>query len=107
LDRFSNLGKLILSETVIILWVWGMCGRIVRLSKKNTIYIPKDLAEKAGIREGVLLEISVENGRVVLTPIPDPLWLALYGPKFAEITVEEVEKYSEEMQEGYLNEGTS
>ena len=79
-----------------------MCGRIVRLSKKNTIYIPKDLAEKAGIREGVLLEISVENGRVVLTPIPDPLWLALYGPKFAEITVEEVEKYSEEMQEGYL-----
>jgi hypothetical protein len=41
-------------------------------------------------------------GRIVLTPIPDPLWLALYGPKFAEITVEEVEKYSEEMQEGYL-----
>lgn len=107
MDRFSNLGKLILSETVFILWVCGMCGRIVRLSKKNTIYIPKDLAEKAGIREGVLLEISVENGRVVLTPIPDPLWLALYGPKFAEITAEEVEKYSEEMQEGYLNEGTS
>jgi AbrB family looped-hinge helix DNA binding protein len=47
-------------------------GRIVRVSRKNTIYIPKDVAERVGIREGVLAEITVEGGRIILTPIPDP-----------------------------------
>jgi len=51
-----------------------------------------------------LVEVSVEDGKIVLTPIPDPLWLALYGPKFAEVSIEDIERTSEEMQEGRADE---
>jgi AbrB family looped-hinge helix DNA binding protein len=81
-----------------------MLSKVVRVSKKNTIYIPKDIAEKVGVSEGILVEVSVEDGKIVLTPIPDPLWLALHGPKFAEVSIEDVERTSEEMQEGLVNE---
>jgi antitoxin MazE len=81
-------------------------GRVVRVNRKNTIYIPKDVAEKVGIKEGVLVEVSVEGNRIILTPIPDPLWLALHGPKFAEISLEDVERVSEEMQKELTGEGT-
>jgi len=57
-----------------------------------------------GISEGALVEVSVEDGKIVLTPIPDPLWLALYGPKFAEVSIEDIERTSEEMQEGRADE---
>jgi len=84
-----------------------MPNRVVRVSKKNTIYIPKEIAEKVGISEGALIEVSVENERIVLTPILDPLWLALYGPKFAEVSIEDVERTSEGMQEEHVNEHES
>ncbi|MGC9137292.1 AbrB/MazE/SpoVT family DNA-binding domain-containing protein [Caldivirga sp.] len=78
-------------------------SRLVRVSRKNTIYIPKEIAEKVGITEGTYLEIRVEGGRLIMIPIRDPFWLALKGPKFAESTVEEVEKISEEEQGRYGN----
>jgi AbrB family looped-hinge helix DNA binding protein len=81
-------------------------GRVVRVNRKNAVYIPKDVAEKVGIKEGVLVEVSVEGNRITLTPTPDPLWLALHGPKFAEISLEDVERVSEEMQEELTGEGT-
>jgi AbrB family looped-hinge helix DNA binding protein len=84
-----------------------MPSRVVRVSKKNTIYIPKEIAEKVGISEGTLIEMSLENERIVLKPIPDQLWLALYGPKFAEVSIEDVERTSEEMQEEHVNEHES
>lgn len=85
-----------------------MCvSRVVRVSKKNTIYIPKDIAEKLGISEGAYLELRVEGGKLVATPIPDPFWLALRGPKFAEATLEEVERTSEEEQGKLGDENTS
>ncbi len=73
-------------------------SRLVRVSKKNTVYIPKDIAEEIGITEGSYLELKVEGGKLVATPIPDPFWLALKGPKFAETTLEEIEATSEEEQ---------
>jgi len=76
-------------------------SRVVRVSKKNTIYIPKEIAEKAGIGEGSYLEIKVEDGRIILVPVRPPFWLALKGPKFAELTPEEVEAISEEEQSLY------
>ena len=77
-------------------------GKVVRVSKKNTIYIPKDIAVKAGISEGSYIEIKVENNRIILIPIRDPLWLAFKGPKFAELSPEEVEAISEEEQDAYV-----
>ena len=82
-------------------------SRIVMVSKKNTIYIPKDIAERLGIGEGAYLELRVEGDKFVVTPIPDPFWLALKGPKFAETTVEDVERVGEEEQRRLENENTS
>ncbi|MGB9706119.1 MAG: AbrB/MazE/SpoVT family DNA-binding domain-containing protein [Pyrobaculum sp.] len=72
--------------------------RVVRVSKKNTVYIPKEIADALGIGEGTLLELRVEGGTLVAVPIPSPLKLALEGPKFAKTTVEEFERGSEEEQ---------
>jgi len=70
----------------------------VRLSKKNTIYIPKSIADAVGIKEGSILKLRVENSRIIIEPVPDPFDLALKGTKFAKISFEEFEKESEEMQ---------
>jgi AbrB family looped-hinge helix DNA binding protein len=84
-----------------------LAGRIVRVSKKNTIYIPKDIAKSIGISEGTYLMLTVKNNKLVITPIPDPFWLALKGPKFAETTAGEIERISEEEQEAYVTGNTS
>ncbi|MHB9302313.1 AbrB/MazE/SpoVT family DNA-binding domain-containing protein [Thermofilum pendens] len=71
----------------------------VRLSKKNTLYIPKSIAKAVGIREGSKLKLRVEGHRIIIEPVPDPFELALHGSKFAETTFEEFEKESEELQD--------
>ena len=70
----------------------------VRLSKKNTLYIPRSIANAVGIKEGSLLRLRVEGSRIIIEPIPDPFTLALTGSKFARTTFEEFEKESEEIQ---------
>ena len=69
-----------------------------RVSKKFTIYIPKAIADAVGLREGQEVRLRVEEGRIVLVPVPDPFDLALEGPYFGETTVEEFEKESERWQ---------
>ncbi len=70
----------------------------VRLSKKNTLYIPKEIARAVGIKEGSILKLRVEGSKIIIEPIPDPFDLALKGRKFARTTFEEFEKESEEIQ---------
>ncbi len=70
----------------------------VRVSKKNTLYIPKVLANAIGLREGSLVKLRVEGSKLVIEPIPNPFDLALEAPKFAKTTFKEFEKESEEMQ---------
>jgi len=74
-----------------------------RISKKFTLYIPKAIAEAAGIKEGDFVKIRVENSRIILEPVLDPFDLALKGPKFARITFEEFERESEEMQSEFFD----
>jgi len=69
-----------------------------RVGKKNTIYIPKAIAEAVGLREGSIVVMTVKGGKIVIEVVPDPFDLALRGPKFAETTFDEFEKESEEMQ---------
>jgi bifunctional DNA-binding transcriptional regulator/antitoxin component of YhaV-PrlF toxin-antitoxin module len=64
--------------------------------QEEQVYIPRDIA--SGITEGTILEVIIESGKVILTPIQDPIWLALYGPKLAEISREDLEYSSEEEQ---------
>ena len=70
-----------------------------RVSKKNTLYIPKSICDALGIREGSWLRMRVEEGRLVAEVISDPFWLALKGPKFSSTTFKEFEDESEKMQE--------
>jgi len=69
-----------------------------RISKKFTLYIPKAIAEAAGIREGDFVKLRVEGSKIIVEPVPDPFDLALRGPKFAKTTFEDFERESEEMQ---------
>ena len=55
-----------------------------------------------GLREGPEVRLRVEEGRIVLVPVPDPFDLALEGPYFGETTVEEFEKESERWQDENL-----
>ncbi len=38
----------------------------VRVGKRGVIVIPKEVREKLGIKEGMLLELSVEKDRIVI-----------------------------------------
>jgi AbrB family looped-hinge helix DNA binding protein len=42
---------------------------IVRVHKKGIVVLPKSVRERAGIEEGMLLEVSVEGKSIVLKPL--------------------------------------
>jgi len=67
--------------------------------QEEQMYIPRNIASR--LTEGTILEVVIESGKVILTPIQDPIWLALYGPKFAEISREDLE-YSSEGEQGNI-----
>ena len=74
----------------------------VRVGRKRTIVIPKRVAEMLGIEEGSRLEMRVEDGRIVLEPVPDAVELSLRGEKVARTSLEELEEDSIEEQERYI-----
>jgi len=71
----------------------------VRVSRKNTLYIPKAIADAVGIREGSVVKLRVEGTKIIIEPIPDPFELALKALKFAKTTFDEFERESEELQD--------
>ncbi|MGC9178895.1 MAG: AbrB/MazE/SpoVT family DNA-binding domain-containing protein [Vulcanisaeta sp.] len=73
----------------------------VRVSKKNTIYIPKAISEAVGISEGDYVILRVDGNRIIIERVEDPFEYALKVKKFAEVTFEEFERESEEMQDEY------
>ena len=75
--------------------LYFLVERIVRVSKKNTIFIPKDIAKTIGISEGSYFILTVKDHMLTITPLPDPFWPALKGSKFAETTVEEIKSMNE------------
>jgi len=40
-----------------------------RINKRGQITIPKKIREKAGIKEGDYVEISVENGKIIIRKV--------------------------------------
>ena len=74
----------------------------IRVGKRRTIVIPKTVAEMLGIDEGSRLELRVEDGKIVLEPIPDAVELSLRGEKIARVTLEELGAESIEQQKRYL-----
>ncbi|PCN50909.1 AbrB family transcriptional regulator [Candidatus Geothermarchaeota archaeon ex4572_27] len=74
----------------------------IRVGKKRTIVIPKRVAEALGIREGSRLRLEVKGDHMVLRPVPDAIWLSLYGEKIARISLEELEAESTDEQRKYI-----
>jgi AbrB family looped-hinge helix DNA binding protein len=66
----------------------------VKVSRKRLAAIPKAVAEKLGIVEGMKLKLYVEGSRIVLEPVRDALWFAVHGPKVGYIGFEELEEES-------------
>ena len=75
----------------------------IRVGKKRTITIPKSVAERLGIKEGAVLELRVEDNKIILVPVRDAITLSLRGEKFAKITLRELEEESIKQQRGYIN----
>ena len=73
-----------------------------RVGKRRTLVIPKEIAKELGIEEGSIVEIRVEEGRMIVEPALDAVWLALHGRKVASISTEELEEESVAQQEKYV-----
>jgi len=73
----------------------------VRVGKRGTIVIPKEVRERLGISEGMILDLSVEKDKVVLR-IRD-LWIDLRnrGRKL-KVNIDEAEKELDEADELWL-----
>ncbi|QIW24480.1 AbrB/MazE/SpoVT family DNA-binding domain-containing protein [Sulfolobus sp. S-194] len=74
----------------------------VRVGKKLTIHIPKAVAEELNIKEGDILSLKVKDNKIILE-YNDAILLSIKGKKFAKITLDEIEKISEEEQNSYEN----
>ena len=51
--------------------------RVVKVYKKGIVVLPKSVREEAGIEEGMLLEVTVEEDKIVLKPLD--LWDRVWG----------------------------
>ncbi len=71
----------------------------VRVGKKGAIYLSSKIREKLGVKEGDKALIRVEDNKVVIEFISDPFSMALKVRKWAETTVENFERESEEEQD--------
>ncbi|MEB3778808.1 MAG: AbrB/MazE/SpoVT family DNA-binding domain-containing protein [Desulfurococcales archaeon] len=70
-----------------------------RVGRKRVIVIPKAIAEAVKIDEGQRIRIMAVGGEIVIKPVRDAVWLALYGRKIGRIMPEEVEEESLREQE--------
>ncbi|MET1160671.1 MAG: AbrB/MazE/SpoVT family DNA-binding domain-containing protein [Thermoprotei archaeon] len=70
-----------------------------KVGKKRVIVIPKAIAEAVKIREGQRVRIMAAGDKIVIEPVRDAVWLALYGKKIGKILPEEIEEESLREQE--------
>lgn len=50
---------------------------VIKVHKKGVIVLPKSIREELGIDEGTLLEVTIEEGKIVLKPLD--LWERVWG----------------------------
>ncbi len=69
---------------------------VVRLGKRSAIYLPSKVARELEISEGDPLILRIEEGRIILTPLPK---LLVKRRKWAKTNLEEFERDSERLSE--------
>ncbi len=62
---------------------------VIKVHKKGLIVLPKSIREELGIDEGTLLEVTIEEGKIVLKPLD--LWDRVWGCGKGRGSAEEVE----------------
>jgi AbrB family looped-hinge helix DNA binding protein len=69
---------------------------IVKVHKKGIVVIPKSIRDALGIVEGTLLEVRIEDNKIVLKPLDlwDRVWKCCSGS--AEEAEEELDREEEE-----------
>ena len=70
-----------------------------KIGKKRVIVIPKVIADAVKVHEGQKVRIMAVEDKIVIEPIRDAIWLALYGRKIGKILPEEIEEESLHEQE--------
>jgi len=73
-----------------------------KVGKKYAIYLPKSIVKKLAIKEGDIVEFRVVDNDLNIRFIRDPLWLAVYGRKYASIKPDAIERISVEEQERHV-----
>ena len=51
-----------------------MMTSIIRVYKRGIIALPKEIRDKAGIREGMKLVAEAKEGKIILKPYDKLLW---------------------------------
>ena len=67
---------------------------VARVGRKYALYLPREVVERLGLREGDRLLLSIRGDELVLRPLPRLLRERSY---WAETTVEELEAESENL----------
>lgn len=73
----------------------------IRVGRRGVIVIPKEVRERLGIEEGMVLELSVEEGKIVIRT--RDLWSELRerGRKL-NVDIDEAERELDEVEESWL-----
>ena len=74
-----------------------MQKEIIKVHKRGIIVIPKRIREMLSIDEGTLLELTVENGKILLEPLD--LWQKVW--KCCQGSAEEAEKELDREEENF------
>jgi AbrB family looped-hinge helix DNA binding protein len=76
-----------------------------KVGKKHVVVIPKPIAERLNLYEGSKVIIkATEEGKIIIEPIRDAVWLSLHGEKVAHVTLKELKEESLEQQGKYIKE---
>lgn len=67
-----------------------------RVGSKGELFPPKEIREKLGLRAHAKVIYKIEEGRLVVEPVPN-LEDVLKEPSFVEITLEEFHKFRREL----------
>jgi len=68
------------------------------MGKRGVLYLPAEVRKRLGIDENSDLILTVEDECIVIKPLKSVFTLGASSRKIAEISVEEFEKESEELQ---------
>lgn len=78
---------------------------VIKVHRKGIVVLPKSVREKAGIDEGMLLEVSAEDGVIVLRRLE--LWDRVWGCARGRGSAEEAERELDREEDAFWRRRTS